>query len=94
MKTPVQHITVTAAEAGQKLLQYLARRLGSGLPLAALQICERVDVVRVQELADYGTHPDPGWALPYGFGRPPGAPAPILGAGVPTLFWGGMVRLH
>ena len=66
---------------------------GDALPLVALQICERVDTVRVQELADYGTHPDPGWATPYGFGLPPGAPAPILTPGVPTLFWGGMVRL-
>jgi 4-hydroxy-tetrahydrodipicolinate reductase len=66
---------------------------GDALPLAALQICERVDTIRVQELADYGTHPDPSWATPYGFGQPPGAAAPILTEGVPTLFWGGMVRL-
>jgi hypothetical protein len=66
---------------------------GDLLPLAALSLCERVDRVRVQEIADYGTHPDPAWATPYGFGKPPGAPAPILAPGVPTLFWGGMVRL-
>jgi hypothetical protein len=66
---------------------------GDALPLAALQICEQVDTIRVQELADYGTHPDPSWASPYGFGQPPGAAAPILTEGVPTLFWGGMVRL-
>jgi 4-hydroxy-tetrahydrodipicolinate reductase len=52
-----------------------------------------VDTIRVQELADYGTHPDAGWATPYGFGQPEGAPAPILRPGVPTLFWGGMVRM-
>jgi 4-hydroxy-tetrahydrodipicolinate reductase len=66
---------------------------GDALPLAALQICERVDTIRVQELADYGSHPDPSWASPYGFGQPPGAPAPLLDPGVPTLFWGGMVHL-
>jgi 2,4-diaminopentanoate dehydrogenase len=66
---------------------------GDALPLAALQICERVDTVRVQELSDYGAHPDSAWATPYGFGRPAGAPAPLLTAGVPTLFWGGMVGL-
>ena len=66
---------------------------GEALPLAALQICERVETIRVQELADYGTHADPSWATPYGFGKPPGHPAPILADGVPTLFWGGMVRL-
>lgn len=66
---------------------------GDALPLAALQICERVDRIRVQEIADYGTHTDPSWAAPYGFGQPEGAPAPILDPGVPTLFWGGMVRM-
>jgi len=66
---------------------------GDALPLAALQVCARVDVVRVQELADYGTHPDASWATPYGFGQPEGAPAPLLAPGVPTLFWGGMVRM-
>jgi hypothetical protein len=66
---------------------------GDWMPLAALALCERVDRIRVQELADYGTHPDPAWATPYGFGKPPDAPAPILSPGVPTLFWGGMVRL-
>ncbi len=66
---------------------------GDALPLAALQICERVDTLRVQELSDYGAHPDGAWATPYGFGQPAGAPAPLLAPGVPTLFWGGMVGL-
>jgi hypothetical protein len=66
---------------------------GDLMPLAALSLCERVDRIRVQELADYGTHPDQSWATPFGFGKPPDAPAPILLPGVPTLFWGGMVRL-
>ncbi len=66
---------------------------GDALPLAAFQICERVDRVRVQELADYGTHTDRSWAAPYGFGQPEGSPAPILEPGVPTLFWGGMVAM-
>jgi 4-hydroxy-tetrahydrodipicolinate reductase len=64
---------------------------GDALPLAAIQICERVDSIRVQELSEYGTHSDPSWATPYGFGQPEGAPAPILDPGVPTHFWGGMV---
>lgn len=66
---------------------------GDLMPLAALSLCERVDRIRVQELADYGTHPDASWAAPFGFGKPPDWPAPILLPGVPTLFWGGMVRL-
>lgn len=47
MKTPVQTFTVTPAEAGQKLLQYLARRLGPGLPPAALQKFIRTGQVRL-----------------------------------------------
>lgn len=47
MKTPVQTFTVTSAEAGQKLLQYLARRLGSGPPPAALQRFIRTGQVRL-----------------------------------------------
>lgn len=66
---------------------------GDLMPLAALSLCEWVESVSVQELADYGTHPDPSWAAPFGFGKPPDWPAPILAPGVPTLYWGGMVRL-
>jgi 4-hydroxy-tetrahydrodipicolinate reductase len=66
---------------------------GDLMPLAALALCERVESIRVQELADYGTHSDTSWAMPFGFGQPPGAAAPLLAPGVPTLFWGGMVRL-
>jgi 23S rRNA pseudouridine955/2504/2580 synthase len=46
MKTSVQILTVTAEEAGQKLLQYLARRLG-GVPQAALQRFIRTGQVRL-----------------------------------------------
>ena len=47
MKTPVQTFTVTPAEAGQKLLQYLSRRLGAGLPQAVLQKFIRTGQVRL-----------------------------------------------
>ena len=47
MKTPVQIFTVTAAEAGQKLLQYLVRRLSGALPPAALQRLIRTGQVRL-----------------------------------------------
>jgi len=67
--------------------------LGRPHAAAALALCERVERIRVQELADYGTHPDPSWAMPFGFGKAPDSPAPILSPGVPTLYWGGMVRL-
>jgi 4-hydroxy-tetrahydrodipicolinate reductase len=91
----VQTLTEACLQGGSSLLTSGIDPgfTGDALPLAALQICEEVETIRVQELADYGTHPDPSWASPYGFGLPPGAPAPILTEGVPTLFWGGMVRL-
>jgi 4-hydroxy-tetrahydrodipicolinate reductase len=66
---------------------------GDTLPSAALQMCRRVDTVRVQELFVYGNHTDPGWAEPFGFGLPEGRPAPFLNPGMPTRFWGGMVHL-
>jgi len=31
---------------------------GDRMPLAALQLCESVESIRVQELSDYGSHPD------------------------------------
>ncbi len=47
MKTSVQTFTVTAEEAGQKLLQYLSRRLVGAVPQAALQRFIRTGQVRV-----------------------------------------------
>jgi len=47
VRTAVQTFTVTAEEAGQKLLQYLARRLGGDVPPTALQRFIRTGQVRV-----------------------------------------------
>ncbi|MGE4539255.1 MAG: pseudouridine synthase [Desulfovibrio sp.] len=47
MKTPVQNFTVAAAEGGQKLLQYLTRRLDGAVPPAALQKFIRTGQVRI-----------------------------------------------
>jgi 4-hydroxy-tetrahydrodipicolinate reductase len=90
---PVEKLSAACAEGGATLFTSGIDPgfSGDALPLAALQICERVETVRVQELSDYGSHDDGAWATPYGFGKPAGAPAPILEPGVPTLFWGGMV---
>jgi hypothetical protein len=92
---PVQTLSDACADGGSTLFTSGIDPgfSGDALPLAALQICARVDSLRVQELSDYGTHTDAGWAVPYGFGQPEGAPAPLLAPGVPTLFWGGMVAL-
>ncbi len=43
----VRHLEVSAAEAGQKLLQFLERRLHRGVPRAALLRCIRTGQVRV-----------------------------------------------
>jgi hypothetical protein len=92
---PINKLSEACAEGGASLFTSGIDPgfSGDALPLAAFQICERVDTVRVQELSDYGSHHDGAWAVPYGFGQPEGAPAPILEPGVPTLFWGGMVTM-
>lgn len=47
MRIPVQIFTVSAAEAGQKLLQYLVRRLDGAVPQGALQRFIRTGQVRL-----------------------------------------------
>jgi 23S rRNA pseudouridine955/2504/2580 synthase len=43
----VQHVTVSGGESGQKLLQFLQRRLGGGVPRSALMRWIRTGQVRV-----------------------------------------------
>ncbi|HBE94760.1 MAG TPA: RluA family pseudouridine synthase, partial [Desulfovibrio sp.] len=43
----VLHLEVSPAEAGQKLLQFLERRLHRGVPRSALMRCIRTGQVRV-----------------------------------------------
>jgi 4-hydroxy-tetrahydrodipicolinate reductase len=67
---------------------------GDVIPLALASCCERVDAVRVSELMDYSTYPDPGFTGVYfGFGRPLDYPAPLLQPGMLKGGWGGMVLL-
>jgi 4-hydroxy-tetrahydrodipicolinate reductase len=67
---------------------------GDVIPLALAACCERVDSVRVSELMDYSTYPDPGFTGVYfGFGRPLDYPAPLLQPGMLRGGWGGMVLL-
>jgi 4-hydroxy-tetrahydrodipicolinate reductase len=67
---------------------------GDVIPLALASCCERVDSVRVSELMDYSTYPDPGFTGVYfGFGRPLDYPAPLLQPGMLKGGWGGMVLL-
>jgi hypothetical protein len=67
---------------------------GDVIPLALAACCERVDCVRVSELMDYSTYPDPGFTGVYfGFGRPLDYAAPLLQPGMLKGGWGGMVLL-
>lgn len=67
---------------------------GDVIPLALASCCERVDSVRVSELMDYSTYPDPGFTGVYfGFGRPLDYPAPLLQPGMLKGGWGGMVLM-
>jgi len=67
---------------------------GDVLPLAALQIADQVEEIRVQEICDYSSYQDPEFTgVSFGFGRPPEY-EPIMGiAGVLTAAWGGMVHM-
>jgi 4-hydroxy-tetrahydrodipicolinate reductase len=67
---------------------------GDVIPLQLASCCERVDSVRVSELMDYSTYPDPGFTGVYfGFGRPLDYPAPLLQPGMMKGGWGCMVLM-
>ena len=67
---------------------------GDLFPLAILNLCERVDSVRVMELMNYASYPDPGFTGAYfGFGRPLSYEPPLLRPGALKWGWGGMVQL-
>jgi 4-hydroxy-tetrahydrodipicolinate reductase len=67
---------------------------GDVIPLALASACERVDSVRVSELMDYSTYPDPDFTGVYfGYGRPLDFAAPLLQPGMIKGGWGGMVLM-
>ena len=67
---------------------------GDVLPLAVAGACETVDSVRVTEIMDYSTYPDPTFTGAFfGFGRPVDADAPLFTPGAIAGGWGGMVHL-
>jgi len=67
---------------------------GDVIPLQLAACCERVDSVRVSELMDYSTYPDPGFTGVYfGFGRPLDYPAPLLQPGMMKGGWGCIVLM-
>ncbi len=67
---------------------------GDVLPLAALQMADRIEEIRVQELCDYSTYPDPEFTgVSFGFGRDADYTPPLAIPGILQVGWGGMVRM-
>ncbi len=67
---------------------------GDLFPLSILNLCERVESVRVLELMNYATYPDPDFTGAYfGFGRPLAYEPPLLRPGALEWGWGGMVQI-
>lgn len=67
---------------------------GDVLPLAALQIADQVEEIRVQEICDYGTYVDPEFTgMAFGFGQGPEATPLLSLPGMLADGWGGMVKL-
>jgi hypothetical protein len=64
------------------------------LPLLVSGLGSTVDTVRCQEIFDYSTYDQPD-SVRYlvGMGQPMDYQPPMLMAGVPTMVWGGQVRL-
>lgn len=67
---------------------------GDALPLTALELADRIDEIRVQELCDYSTYEDPEFTgVSFGFGRPADYTPPLSMPGVLRMSWGGMVQM-
>jgi hypothetical protein len=67
---------------------------GDVMPLAALQMADQVEEIRVQELADYSTYKDPEFTgVSFGFGRTADYTPPLAIPGVLRAGWGGMVQM-
>ncbi|MDL9946878.1 dihydrodipicolinate reductase [Gordonia sp. ABSL11-1] len=64
------------------------------LPLLATGLASRIDAIRCQEIFDYTTYDQPD-SVRYlvGMGQPMDYEPPMLSAGVPTMVWGGQIRL-
>jgi hypothetical protein len=63
------------------------------LPLQLTSLSQRIDQVRVQELADYSTYYQPVVMREiFGFGQPVDAPVMLWEPGILTMAWGSVVR--
>jgi 2,4-diaminopentanoate dehydrogenase len=66
---------------------------GDTLAFAALSLSTRADRIVVQEICDYGSHPDPDYTgASFGFGQPIEHVPLVLLPGVISSIWGGLVH--
>ncbi len=64
------------------------------LPIVLAAGCERVDSVRISEIMDYSTYPDPGFTGEFfGFGHPLDFKAPMFHPGAIKAGWGSIIEL-
>jgi hypothetical protein len=64
------------------------------LPVLVSAVAGTVDEVRCQEIFDYSTYDQPDSVrLLVGMGQPMDYQPPMVAAGVPTMVWGGQVRM-
>lgn len=64
------------------------------IPLLLSGLCERVDEIRAFEWFNYSSYAQPDAVrLLVGMGQPMDATPPMLTPGVPTMVWGGPIRL-
>ncbi len=64
------------------------------IPMTLMGLCGRVDRVRIQEILDYSTYPNPKTLFDImGFGKPLDAKPILLMPGVLSLSWAGVVHM-
>jgi hypothetical protein len=64
------------------------------IPIVLAAGCERVDSVKVSEIMDYSTYPDPGFTGEFfGFGYPLDFKAPMFHPGAIKAGWGSIIEL-
>lgn len=64
------------------------------LPVLATALAGRVDELRCQEIFDYSTYDAPDSVRHIvGFGEPMEYEPPMVAAGIPSMVWGGQIRL-
>jgi hypothetical protein len=64
------------------------------MAVLAAGLCTRIDEIRCQEIFDYSTYDAPeAVRLLVGMGEPMDYDPPMVSAGVPTMVWGGQVRM-